>query len=77
MCLVEKQQVPANICKDVSQYGKFACDIKPKKLEPNRTRHTIGGDKIKYPFNYGTLKVDLLLVIIILNSVISTTDARF
>jgi CO/xanthine dehydrogenase FAD-binding subunit len=50
----------------------------PRKInEPNRTRITVGGDRINYQFEVATPTADLLTVKLLLNSVISTEGARF
>ncbi len=61
--------------KDV-MYGSFSCDIKPNKEEVNRTRLTMGGDGINYPDDCGTPTVDMILFKILVNSIISTTNAK-
>ena len=74
---IPKSQVPLDRRKDVS-YGKFVCKVRPEKVdEPNRTRLTVGGNLINYPFEVGTPTADLLLAKILFNSVISTKNARF
>ena len=74
---IPKENVPVDRRKDVS-YGKFVCKVRPEKVdEPNRTRLTVGGNLINYPYEVGTPTADLLLAKILFNSVISTKDARF
>ncbi|KAL7474693.1 hypothetical protein ACHAW6_000657 [Cyclotella cf. meneghiniana] len=51
--------------------------IHPEKDDPNRTRATLGGNLIHYPEDVGTSTADLLLIKIILNSAISTPNAKF
>ena len=58
-------------------YVRFFCGVRPQKAEPNRTRLTIGGDRINYPGEVGTPTADMLLVKILFNSVISTDGAKF
>ncbi len=53
------------------------CEYKPNKTEQERTRLTVGGDKINYPGNCATPTGNLTLFKIMLNSVISTRGARF
>jgi hypothetical protein len=48
-----------------------------KKSDPYRTRLTVGGDRVNYPGDCGTPTVDLLTVKLLLNSVISTPNAKF
>ena len=58
-------------------YGKFIYYVRPTKAEPNRTILTFGGYRIKYPGDYGMPTSDMLLVKMLVNSVISTTGAKF
>jgi len=71
-----KSEVPQDRFKDVT-YGKFVCSERPQKAEPNRTRLTVGGNRINYPGEVGTPTADMLLVKCMLNSVISTMNAKF
>ena len=52
-------------------------NYRPEKGDPYRTRLTVGGNFIAYPGDCGTPTVDLLTVKLLLNSVISTPDAKF
>ena len=52
-------------------------NYRPEKGDPYRTRITVGGNLIVYPGDCGTPSVDLLTVKLLLNSVISTPDAKF
>jgi hypothetical protein len=58
-------------------YGKFVCEYKPKKVGKERTRFTVGGDKINYPGNCATPTGDSTLFKIMLNSIISSPGAQF
>jgi hypothetical protein len=58
-------------------YGRIVCDVREHKAEKNRTRLTVGGDRINYPDDCGTPTADLLTVKLLLNSVISTKNAKF
>ena len=49
----------------------------PEKGDPYCTHLTVGGNLIVYPGDCGNPTVDLLTVKLLLNSVISTPDARF
>ena len=42
-----RHEVPKDRMKDVT-YGKFVCNEQPEKSEKNRTRFTVGGDRIDY-----------------------------
>ena len=73
---ITKDEVPQDRFKD-STYGKFVCSVRPQKAEPNRTRLTVGGNRINYPGEVGTPTADMLLVKVMLNSVASTMNAKF
>jgi hypothetical protein len=73
---VQKKDIPADQRRDVT-YGKFVCEYKPNTTDQERTRFTMGGDKINYPGNCATSTGNLTLFKIMLNSVISTQGARF
>ncbi len=61
--------------KDVT-YGSFSCDFKPNKEEKEHTRLTVGGKKINYPDDCGTLTADMILFKILVNSILSTPNAK-
>jgi hypothetical protein len=58
-------------------YGSFVVDIKDHKEEKERTRLTVGGDKIAYPGDKSTQTAGLTTAKILINSVISTLGAKF
>ncbi len=58
-------------------YGCIVCTYRSKKKGPYRTRITMGGNLVNYPNNCGTPTANLLTVKLILNSIISTTNAKF
>ena len=72
---IRKENVPTDRRKDVT-YGSFSCDYKPNKKEQNRTRLTMGGDRINYPDDCGTPTADMILFKILTNSIISTPNAK-
>jgi hypothetical protein len=53
------------------------CEVCPEKDDPDRTRITIGGNRICYPGNVSTNTASLELVKLLLNSVLSRKGARF
>ncbi len=53
------------------------CTVRPEKAEPNRTRFTVGGDRINYPGEVATPTAEMLVAKILFNSVISTPGAKF
>jgi hypothetical protein len=58
-------------------YPRFICSERPQKQEKNRTRMTVGGNLINYPGDKSTKAAELETTTILLNSVLSTQDARF
>jgi hypothetical protein len=50
-------------------YGSFVVDIKDHKEEKERTRLTVGGDKIEYPGDTSTRTAGLTTAKILINSV--------
>ena len=73
---VHKHQVPKERMKDVT-YGQFVCTVRPEKAEKNRTRFTVGGDRINYPGEVATPTAEMLVAKMLFNSVISTKGAKF
>jgi hypothetical protein len=51
--------------------------LRPEKPNPHWVRFTISGDHIQYDGDVSTKTADLTTIKILLNSVISTSDARF
>ena len=75
MHFIRKTDVPADRIKDVT-FGSFTCDFRPNKAEEYRTRLTMGGDRINYPEDCGTPTADMILFKILVNSIISTPNAK-
>ena len=73
---INKKDVPADRWRDVT-YGRVVVNFRPEKEDPYRTRLTVGGDRVNYPYNFGTPTVDLATEKYLLNSVISTPLAKF
>ncbi len=74
---IKKNQVPQNIAKDVT-YGLITCLIRPEKIdESNQTRLVVGGNTVHSPGNAGTPTADLLTVKLLINSTISTPNAKY
>jgi hypothetical protein len=57
-------------------YGRIVCDYRPQKTEPERTRLTVGGNLIDYPYDVSTDTSDLTTAKLVINSTISTPGAR-
>jgi hypothetical protein len=73
---ISHSEVPKDRRGDAT-YGRFVCNERPQKEEVNRTRLTVGGNRINYPGEVATPTADLLLVKVMFNSVISTENAKF
>jgi hypothetical protein len=65
-----------NIPKDRKiTYDKIVCDYKPHKIENERARLTLGGDRLDYTGNVATSTADIKTSKILINSTLSTADA--
>ena len=53
-------------------YKSFQCNVQPEKKEKNRTRFTVGGDRINYPGTVATPTADMLVAKLLFNSIIAT-----
>ena len=73
---IPRSAIPKDRLRDVT-YGQFVCTVRPEKAEPNRTRFTVGGDRIYYPGKVATPTAEMLVAKILFNSVVSTPGARF
>ena len=58
-------------------YARFCCDIRLHKDDINRTRLTVGGDRLEYNGKTSTETAGLETIKIHLNSTISTKDAKY
>ena len=58
-------------------YGCIVANFCPKKDDLYCICLTVGGNRINFPGDCGTPTVDMITVKILLNSVISTTNAKF
>jgi len=76
MFFINKSKVPADRWRDIT-YGRVVVNYRPEKDDPYQTRLTVGGDRVNYPDDCGTPTVDLLTVKLLLNSVVSTPNAKF
>jgi hypothetical protein len=72
---IRNDQVPNDRMKDVT-YGSFNCNFKPNKEEKEPTRLTAGGDRINYPDDCGTPTADMILFKILVDSLLSTPNAK-
>jgi hypothetical protein len=71
---IKHAQVPKH--KTVT-YGRFVCDVRQQKAEPEQTRLTVGGNLINYDGDVSTQTADLTTSKIMWNSVISTLHAKY
>jgi hypothetical protein len=55
--------------------GKIVCDYKPHKMEKERVRLTVGGDKLEYSGDVATSTADITTFKILINITLSTEDA--
>ena len=58
-------------------YGSMVCDNRPLKREKTRCRLVVGGDKLTYDNETAAPTANLLEAKLILNSTISTKNAKF
>eukprot|EP00804_Cyclotella_cryptica_P020408 CCRYP_012623-RA/>CCRYP_012623-RA protein AED:0.44 eAED:0.44 QI:0/0/0/1/0/0/2/0/536 len=71
-----KSKVPKDRQKDIT-YGRIVVALRPQKMEPARTRLTVGGNLIVYPWDVATPTSDLNTAKLLFNSVVSTPGAVF
>jgi hypothetical protein len=71
-----KQDIPQARHRDIT-YGWIVCNYCPEKKDPHCTHITIRGNLINYPNNCGTPTVDILIIKLLFNSVISMPNAKF
>jgi len=71
-----KDKIPHNRRKDIT-YRRVVCTYHLEKKDPYQTRLTMGGNLVNYPDDCGTPTADLLTVKLMLNSAISTNNAKF
>ena len=76
IAFIQRSHVPHDRWTDVT-YGRIVANFRPEKEDPYRIRLTVGGNRINYPGDCGTPTADMITVKILLNSVISTLNARF
>ena len=74
--VVNFDDIPSDRRKEIT-YTKVVCEYRPQKSEPNRTRITIGGNRICYPGDCGTRTASLELFKLQVNSVLSRPGAAF
>ena len=60
-----------------AKYLRVVSAMRPEKVNPYRVCWTVGGDKVEYPFDVSTKTADLTTTKILINSVVSTPNAKF
>ena len=68
--------MPIDLWRDVT-YGRVVVNYRPKKDDLYCTHLTVGVDRVHHPGDCGTPTVDLLTVKLLLNSLISSANAKF
>jgi hypothetical protein len=71
---IKRNQVPTD--RKVT-YGRIVCTIRPQKKETHRTRLTVGGNLIDYPYDVSTPTAGITTAKFIFNSFLSTPNAKF
>ena len=61
----------------VATYGRIVVEHRPMKVEKERTRLTVGGDRIQYPDAVSTDTADITTAKLLFNSVVSTPTSKF
>jgi hypothetical protein len=72
---VRRANIPADRQGDVTYVG-YVANYRPEKEEKERLRMVVGGDRVNYPGDAGTPTAELLTIKLLVNSVISTKNAK-
>jgi len=73
---IPKEDIPTNRVRDIT-YCRIVVAYRPQKLEKHRSRLTVGGDRINYPYDVSTPTSALPTIKMLWNSVLSTEGAKF
>jgi hypothetical protein len=73
---IRKSDIPADRRGDVTYVG-YVVNYRPEKEEKERFRLVVGGDRITYKGDAGTPTADLLTIKLVVNSVVSTPNAKY
>ena len=74
MKFIQKHEVPYD---KKFTYVRFICDYRSQKEEKERTRITVGGDRIDYQGDVSTKTEELTTINLLLNSVVSSAGTKF
>ena len=58
-------------------YTRFICDYSPQKEEKERTRISVGGNRMDYQGEVSTKTAGLITIKLLFNSVVSSTGDKF
>ena len=73
---IDKSDFPTTPWRDVI-YGRFVVNYRSEKSDLYQMRLIVGGDQVYYPGNCRTPTINIFTVKLLLNSVVSNTDAKF
>ena len=73
---INKEDTPTALCRYVA-YGRLVVSYRQENNYANRTRLTVGGDRVHYPGYCGTPTVALLTVKLILDIMLKNLGARY
>ena len=74
MKFIQKHEVPYN---KKATYARIVCDYRPQKEEKERTRITVGGNRLDCQGGGSTKTAGLTTIKLLLNSVVSSIWAKF
>jgi hypothetical protein len=73
--IIDYADIPSDQSDEIA-YTKVVCEVREQKEDPNRTRITIGGNRICFPGDVGTPTASLDLLKLIIHSVLSRRNAN-
>jgi hypothetical protein len=73
---IRRSDIPEDRRGDVTYVG-YVVNYRPEKEEKERFRLVVGGDRITYNGDAGTPTADLLTIKLLVNSVVSTPNAKY
>ena len=76
MFFIDKHDIYVDRWKAVI-HGRLVVEYFPEKINPYRTRPTVGGGIVNYPGDRGTNTVRLTTVKLLLKSIVSTINTHF
>ena len=73
---IDKSEIPKDKLRQVT-YARIVVDYKPHKAEKNRTRVTVGADRIHCNYDISTPTCSLPTIKLLSNSVLSSATAKY